>query len=90
VDVKICLVVRFRIYVRLRTDNLKAFRPYRELVNTLIHELCHNAFGPHTEPFWRLFGLQKRLYLRTHARLQAQGIVVKGMTASQLADLAGR
>lgn len=42
-----------RIFVRLRTDDLRDLRPYRQLVNTLIHELCHNAFGPHTEPFWR-------------------------------------
>jgi len=78
----------FRIYVRLRTDDLRALRPYRELVNTLLHELSHNSFGPHTEPFWRLFALQKRRYLRTHAQLQAQGNLIRGATASSLADLA--
>jgi hypothetical protein len=82
--------IRFRIYVRLRTDDLRSLRPYRELVNTLIHELSHNAFGPHTEPFWRLFALQKRHYLRTHAGLQAKGVMVKGVTASRLAGLAER
>jgi hypothetical protein len=35
------------IHLRLRTDERTAFRPYNSLINTLLHELSHNVFGPH-------------------------------------------
>ena len=78
----------FRIFIRLRTDDLRGLRPYRGLVNTLLHELTHNMFGPHTEPFWRLFSQLKTLYLRTHAELQRQGTILGGQSVGSLADLA--
>lgn len=31
------------IVLRLRTDSLKGFRPYHDLINTLIHEMTHNV-----------------------------------------------
>ena len=30
----------------MRSDDLRAFKPYRELVTTLLHELAHNVHGP--------------------------------------------
>jgi len=44
-----------RIDIRLRTDDLRTFRPYRQLVTTLLHELAHNLFGPHDDHFWACF-----------------------------------
>ena len=43
------------IAMRLRTMDLAAFMPYDRLVDTLLHELCHNEVGPHNEHFWHLF-----------------------------------
>lgn len=54
------------IVLRLRTDNLKGFRPYHDLINTLIHELTHNVWGPHDHNFWKLFGELKAEYMRFH------------------------
>eukprot|EP00928_Gymnodinium_smaydae_P093942 TRINITY_DN7831_c0_g1_i1.p1 TRINITY_DN7831_c0_g1~~TRINITY_DN7831_c0_g1_i1.p1 ORF type:complete len:660 (+),score=131.12 TRINITY_DN7831_c0_g1_i1:73-2052(+) len=54
------------IVLRLRTDNVKGFRPYADLINTLIHELTHNVWGPHDHNFWKLFGELKAQYMRFH------------------------
>jgi len=54
------------IVLRLRTDNLKGFRPYHDLINTLIHELTHNVWGPHDHNFWTLYGELKAQYMRFH------------------------
>uniref|UniRef100_A0A7S2W3W4 WLM domain-containing protein n=1 Tax=Rhizochromulina marina TaxID=1034831 RepID=A0A7S2W3W4_9STRA len=76
-----------RIYIRLRNDSLRGFRPYRGLVNTLLHELAHNVVGPHNEHFWRLFGELRREYLTTHGQLQRQGEVIRGSAVGRLAEL---
>lgn len=76
-----------RIYLRLRTDDLSAFRPYRQVINTLLHELAHNEIGPHLEPFWALFAVLKAEYLRAHAALQRSGVLVGGAASSSMADL---
>jgi len=76
-----------RIYVRLRTDDLRGMREYRGLVTTLLHELAHNEFGPHTRPFWCLFSDLRRLYLNTHAALQRSGTLVGGKSAAAAAGL---
>mmetsp|Transcript_27427 Transcript_27427/g.69168 ORF Transcript_27427/g.69168 Transcript_27427/m.69168 type:complete len:610 (+) Transcript_27427:329-2158(+) len=55
-----------RIVLRLRTDDTKGFRVYHDLVNTLIHELVHNTFGPHDEKFWNLFREYKKAYDSFH------------------------
>eukprot|EP00927_Polykrikos_kofoidii_P076421 TRINITY_DN734_c0_g2_i1.p1 TRINITY_DN734_c0_g2~~TRINITY_DN734_c0_g2_i1.p1 ORF type:complete len:697 (+),score=127.05 TRINITY_DN734_c0_g2_i1:82-2091(+) len=54
------------IVLRLRTDNVKGFRPYHDLINTLLHELTHNVWGPHDHNFWKLFGELKAQYMRFH------------------------
>mmetsp|Transcript_94442 Transcript_94442/g.225000 ORF Transcript_94442/g.225000 Transcript_94442/m.225000 type:complete len:597 (-) Transcript_94442:80-1870(-) len=54
------------IVLRLRTDSLKGFRPYHDLINTLIHEMTHNVWGPHDHNFWKLFGELKAQYMRFH------------------------
>jgi hypothetical protein len=55
-----------RIALRLRTDDLKSFRNYNSIVNTLIHELTHNVFGPHDAKFWKLFNELKHEYTEIH------------------------
>jgi len=54
------------IVLKLRTDNTKGFRPYHDLINTLIHELTHNVWGPHDHNFWKLYGELKAQYMRFH------------------------
>jgi len=54
------------IVLRLRTDNTKGFRPYHDLINTLIHELTHNVWGAHDHNFWRLYGELKAQYMKFH------------------------
>ena len=56
-----------RIALRLRTDDLKGFRKYDSIVNTLLHELAHNVFGPHNHQFWTLFNQLKQEYTQIHA-----------------------
>lgn len=58
-----------RIHVKLRTDDLSAFRPYNELASTLIHELSHNWIGEHNALFWTNYGQMRVEYLFVHARL---------------------
>lgn len=54
------------IVLKLRTDNVKGFRPYHDLINTLIHELTHNVWGPHDHNFWKFFGELKAQYMKFH------------------------
>lgn len=42
------------IHLRLRTDDVKGFRRYQRVRETLIHELTHNVFGPHDASFKNL------------------------------------
>ena len=58
-----------RIDVKLRTDNLDGFRPYFELVATLIHELSHNWVGEHNALFWANYGQMRIEYFMAHKRL---------------------
>lgn len=52
-----------RIYIRLRSDNNGPFRDYDDLVQTLLHELCHNAVGPHNAAFFALYATLRKDYL---------------------------
>ena len=57
-----------RIYLRLRTDAYDGFRSYDSIMNTLIHELTHNVFGPHDQKFWNLFAEMKKQYMQFHEK----------------------
>ncbi len=65
-----------RIALRLRTDDLKSFRKYDSIINTLIHELVHNIYGNHDDAFWRLFNELYCEYRQYHsARRNANRVV---------------
>jgi hypothetical protein len=76
-----------RIDIKLRTDDLKGFRPYAELVGTLIHELSHNWVGDHNLLFWTNHGQMRIEYFHQHATLAASGYIVKGKTTAEIADI---
>lgn len=76
-----------RIDMKLRTDDLSGFRPYPELVSTLIHELSHNWVGDHNLLFWTNYAQMKAEYLCTHARLRNSALVVRGKKTAELAGL---
>ena len=42
------------IHLRLRTDDMRGFRVYARIRETLLHELTHNVHGPHDINFKRL------------------------------------
>lgn len=56
-----------RIALRIRTDDLKGFRTYNSVINTLLHELAHNVFGPHDQNFWNLYAELKKQYMDFHS-----------------------
>jgi len=78
------------IAIKLRTDDhVHAFRPYPQLVATLLHELSHNWIGDHSLLFWTNFAQMRIEYLYTHGRLRnsyGTPTVYKlaGLTAKQL------
>ena len=74
------------IHIRLRTEDLSGFLPYPSLIDTLLHELCHNEVGPHNETFWALFCQLKADYLRTLMKHAHRGELFNGKSSLQLAD----
>lgn len=76
-----------RIDIKLRTDDLSGFRPYQQLVSTLIHELSHNWVGDHNLLFWTNYAQMRAEYLYTHARLLKSAILVRGKKTAELAGL---
>lgn len=74
-----------RIDIKLRTDDLKGFRPYPELVATLLHELSHNWVGEHNLLFWTNLGQMRAEYLTSHRALQST--LANGKTTAELAGL---
>ena len=74
-----------RIDIKLRTDDLKGFRPYPQLVETLIHELSHNWVGEHNLLFWTNYAQMRAEYLYKHASLRST--IVHGKTTAELAGL---
>jgi len=73
------------IHLRLRSHDLGGFLPYPALVDTLLHELCHNEVGPHNDQFWHLFCQLKADYLRTLTSLSRAGQVHAGQSPLALA-----
>lgn len=78
-----------RIDLKLRTDDLKGFRPYTDIVSTLIHELSHNWVGDHNALFWANFAQMRIEYLHKHLALSASGYIVNGKSTAQIADIEG-
>ncbi|KAL7470207.1 hypothetical protein ACHAXS_010446 [Conticribra weissflogii] len=80
-----------RIDVKLRTDDLTGFRPYEELVGTLIHELSHNRVGEHDALFWTNYGQMRVEYLWRHGCLMmwGGGFGGRGEGGKWTGDLAG-
>jgi len=76
-----------RIDIKLRTDDLSDFRPYPQLVQTLIHELSHNWVGEHNLLFWTNYAQMRAEYLYTHSRLRRSPVVVRGKKTAELAGL---
>jgi len=50
------------IALRLRTDDLKGFRNYNRIIETMLHELCHMVYDEHDSNFWQFFRKLKREY----------------------------
>jgi len=75
--------------LRLRTDTLKGFRPYKDIMNTLIHELTHNVWGPHDHNFWKLFGELKAQYMRFHRFWSHGGHTADSSVAGQFGGFVG-
>lgn len=71
------------IVLKLRTDNTKGFRPYHDLINTLVHEITHNVWGPHDHNFWKLFGELKAQYMRFHRFWSHGGHTAEGGAGGQ-------
>ena len=74
-----------RIDIKLRTDDLQGFRPYPELVSTLVHELSHNWVGEHNFLFWTNYAQMRAEYLYEHARLRST--IVNGRITADIAGL---
>jgi len=77
-----------KIVLRLRTDTLKGFRPYHDIMNTLIHELTHNVWGPHDHNFWKLFGELKAQYMRFHKFWSSGGHTADSNATAQFGGFA--
>ena len=46
------------IHVKLRLRRLnrdEEFLPYHEVLDTMLHELCHNVHSPHNASFYKLW-----------------------------------
>jgi hypothetical protein len=75
-----------RIDIKLRTEDLQGFRPYPELVSTLIHELSHNWVGDHNLLFWTNYAQMRAEYLYYHMH-STNSVLVEGKTTAELAGL---
>ncbi|KAK9281268.1 hypothetical protein L1049_004164 [Liquidambar formosana] len=71
------------IKLRLRRPNKEwDFFPYNQILNTMLHELCHNEYGPHNSDFYNLLD---------EIRKECEELMAKGITGTgQGFDLPGR
>jgi len=76
-----------RIDIKLRTQDLAAFRPYDDIVRTLIHELSHNWVGDHNVLFFRNYAQMRIEYLYAHYTLGREGYLAGGKTCITVAGL---
>ncbi|KAL3352513.1 hypothetical protein AABB24_020487 [Solanum stoloniferum] len=73
------------IHVKLRLrrpNNDEEFYPYNEVLDTMLHELCHNAHGPHNASFYKLWD---------ELRKECEDLIAKGISGTgEGFDLHGR
>lgn len=71
------------VKLRLRRHNRDwDFIPYDQVLDTMLHELCHNAHGPHNASFYKLWD---------ELRKECEDLMNKGITGSgEGFDLQGR
>ncbi|CAK8577542.1 unnamed protein product [Lathyrus sativus] len=72
-----------QVKLRLRRPNRDSdFYPYNQVLDTMLHELCHNAHGPHNSNFYKLWD---------ELRKECEELMSKGITGSgEGFDLPGR
>ncbi|OIT20690.1 PREDICTED: DNA-dependent metalloprotease WSS1 [Nicotiana attenuata] len=64
------------IHVKLRLrrpNNDEQFYPYNEVLDTMLHELCHNTHGPHNASFYRLWD---------EIRKECEDLMTKGISGT--------
>lgn len=62
------------VKLRLRRQNNEwDFFPYEQILDTMLHELCHNEFGPHNSDFYNLL---------EEIRKECEELMAKGITGS--------
>ncbi|KAK2998334.1 hypothetical protein RJ639_024515 [Escallonia herrerae] len=71
------------VKLRLRRQNNEwDFFPYNQILDTMLHELCHNEYGPHNSDFYNLLD---------EIRKECEQLMAKGVTGTgQGFDLPGR
>ncbi|KAK6118721.1 hypothetical protein DH2020_047526 [Rehmannia glutinosa] len=71
------------VKLRLRRPNNEwDFFPYEQILDTMLHELCHNEYGPHNADFYNLLD---------EIRKECEGLMAKGITGTgQGFDLPGK
>jgi len=62
------------INLRLRTDDLKGFRPWNKLIEVLCHELAHNVHSEHDSEFYALMNQLLKEYKNTDWKSSAGNI----------------
>nr|GMD77089.1 DNA-dependent metalloprotease WSS1-like [Ipomoea batatas] len=71
------------VKLRLRRPNNELdFFPFNQILHTMLHELCHNEYGPHNTDFYNLLD---------EIRKECEELMAKGITGTgQGFDLPGR
>ncbi|XP_057968988.1 uncharacterized protein LOC131158262 [Malania oleifera] len=71
------------VKLRLRRPNRDAdFFPFDQILDTMLHELCHNVHGPHNASFYKLWD---------EIRKECEELMAKGITGTgEGFDLTGR
>lgn len=71
------------VKLRLRRQNNEwDFFPYEQILDTMLHELCHNEYGPHNADFYNLLD---------EIRKECEELMAKGITGTGRGfDLPGR
>lgn len=53
-----------QVKLRLRRhDRVSEFIPYEQVLDTMLHELCHNEHGPHNASFYSLWDAIRKVSL---------------------------